>query len=158
MTKEQLNPEQLSAFNGITNGVKNLLANNKYKEVSIEDRIFMLNGGAGCGKTFTTAVLIQEFNKLGYYMRACTPTHKSLAVLDEMIEQTGTALSSSTIHSYLGLKVKEDHNTGKYLLEQSYGNNPPEPVDICLLDECYLGDVEVLTNEGFKRFDNLHYF
>ena len=27
--------------------------------------------------------------------------------------------------------------------------------DFCIFDECFRGDVEVLTNEGFKRFDSL---
>ena len=143
MNKEMLNTEQLEAFNGITDGIKGLLANNKYKTVPIEERIFMLTAGAGCGKSFTTSVLIQECDRLGYYMRACTPTHKSLAVLNEMIEQTGLKVQSSTIHSYLGLKIKENHDSGKYELVQEYGNNPPEPVDIIYCDEASMVSPEL---------------
>lgn len=132
---EQLNEEQRVIVDDLIPKLTKLLSNSTYKDVKLEDRMFTITSGAGCGKSFTTSILIQELDKLGYYMRACTPTHKSLAVLDEMIEQTGTSVASSTIHSYLGLKVKEDHNTGKYILEQEYGSNPPENVDILWVDE-----------------------
>lgn len=133
--KDMLNEEQLVIVEDFIPKVSNLIYNDKYKEVSLEERMFSLEGAAGTGKSVTTSVIIKEVDNLGFSIRACTPTHKSLNILAEMIENTEVVVPQSTIHSYLGLKVKECHETGRYKLEQEYGSNPPEPVDLLLVDE-----------------------
>lgn len=135
MSRELLNEEQLAVLESFIPAVQNIIVNDKYKDMILDERMFCLIGSAGTGKSFTTAEIIKECAELGLSMRACTPTHKSLAVLQEMIETTGVTVPAGTIHSYLGLKVKEDHETGKYILVQDYGANPPELVDLLLVDE-----------------------
>jgi len=135
ITKEMLNDEQKYVLEDLIPKVKTLIMNDKYKEVELEGRMFSLEGAAGSGKSFTTSVIIKEVDALGFSIRACTPTHKSLSVLAEMIDNTEVVVPQSTIHSYLGLKVKECHETGKYKLEQEYGSKPPEEVDLLLVDE-----------------------
>lgn len=69
-----------------------------------------LTGFAGTGKTFMTAYLIKYFSKM-YSIDVCTPTHKSLRVIKNTIYSITPDVknvSFRTIHSYCGLKLKQD--------------------------------------------------
>ena len=132
--KSMLNEEQLFILEDMVSKVTRLVANGEYKSASVEDRMFTLTASAGCGKTYLTSVLLKEFDKLGLNCRVTSSTHKSLAILDEMINQVGVAVESSTIHSYLKLKLKEDHNTGMHILEQD-GGKPVDYASVLFLEE-----------------------
>ena len=105
MNIEMLNPEQLSAFNGITTGVRNLLTNYNYKTAKLQDRIFVLSGSSGTGKSTTTSLIIKEFLDSEIDVLITSPTHTAKKVIADMCDNVGVSFDATTIHSYLGLSV-----------------------------------------------------
>jgi hypothetical protein len=49
--KDMLNEEQSFILEDLIPKIKNLVMNDKYKEVSLEDRMFCLSGSSGVGQT-----------------------------------------------------------------------------------------------------------
>lgn len=107
-------------------------ANALYHFLLNEDKTFVLSGGAGVGKTYT----MNEVNKtiLEKYRNTCqllgqTPqysqilftatTNKAAKVLGDAIEEP-----VATIHSALGLIVKDNFNTGKQDLKHAKPDSP----------------------------------
>ena len=92
-----------------------------------------LSGPAGVGKTVCTQMIINVL-KDKYNITATAPTHKATKVLSKNL----FGVTSSTIHSFLSLKLKPDFNTGLQILiedwsqEKSKGSNS---VDILVVDE-----------------------
>ncbi len=91
------------------------------------DSIFVLSGGAGVGKTYMMEHIHQ--NTMKTYEAACklagihqaydevvftATTNRAAGVLEEVIGKR-----VSTIHSYLNLKVTENHTTGETTLEKN---------------------------------------
>ena len=46
-------------------------------------------------------------------------------------------------------------NSKIFKLSDKTRNKEGRNIDLAVIDECYRGDTEILTNKGFKRFDNL---
>lgn len=134
ITKDMLNDEQRFILDDLIPKVNKLVLNDGYKTAKIEDRMFCLTASAGCGKTFLTTVLLKELDTLGINVRVTSTTHKSLAILDEMLANAGVNVESSTIHSYLKLKLKECHITGTHILEQD-GAKAVEEVSVLIVEE-----------------------
>lgn len=97
-----------------------------------------------CGKSTTTSLILKEFQDRGFNVLVTCPTHKAKKVITDMCDNAGVTFPSSTIHSYLGLKVKNNTETGKQDLVQNYGSNPPENYDIVICDEYSMIGKELL--------------
>lgn len=111
------------------------------------DRTFAISGTAGVGKTFLMSHIANDVMKL--YEQSCTligakpeftqvvftaTTNKAAEVLSEAL---GTQVQ--TIHSWLGLKPKENFKTGKMTLERT--NNWRVRRNLILfIDECSMID------------------
>lgn len=129
-TLKDLNEGQMEIATDILEKVESIM---KRTPEDLEDRIFSIQGFAGSGKTVLTSVLLGELkDRFNPRIMVTTPTHKALAVLNEMASQHN--IESRTIHSYLQCKVKEDYTSGKHILEQAPNFNP-EPLDILVVDE-----------------------
>lgn len=113
--------------------------------------VFAISGTAGTGKTFLMSVLhtriMEEYRSscrlLGQVPRYTdavftATTNKAAEVLSEAINQ-----SVKTIHSFLGLKVKEDYKTGKTFLQETQNTTPKSGL-IVFIDECSMIDRELL--------------
>ena len=106
-----------------------------------DKKYFILTGGPGRGKTFTTRILLEDvYNVLGdipIYLTATT--NKATKVLADFNEDG----EPSTIHSLLGLRVKNNHKTGKTQLIRS----PASEVirnSFILIDEISMADSALL--------------
>ncbi|MGC0121260.1 UvrD-helicase domain-containing protein [Pseudoalteromonas piscicida] len=66
---------------------------------------FVLQGGAGCGKTETLKQTLQLLSKDYPKKRIACITHTNLAV-NEIIDRVGEGYNISTIHSFLGSLIK----------------------------------------------------
>jgi hypothetical protein len=127
-----------------------------------DQKEFILAGGGGVGKTYLMGHLIDEI--LPQYFNSCklvgiepeydsvhmtATTNKAAEVLAE-----ATNRPTSTIHSFLGLKVKEDFSTGRSILQKT-ANWRIHEREILFVDECLHPSMEIMTDTGFKRIDSL---
>lgn len=142
MLLEDLNQGQREIAEDILGKIDNVLQN--YDEMSIEDRVFSISGSAGVGKSFLTSFLVEHANEKEYDITMTTPTHKALQVLIEMIYNSGVNVEAKTIYSYLGLVVKEDYNSGKYILQQDQ-DRVIEQTDILFVDESSMVSEELFS-------------
>lgn len=114
------------------------------------DHEFVLSGKAGVGKTFVmgyicdqvmplyeTACKIAGIKQLYRDVKFTATTNKAAEVLEKAIGQP-----VSTIHSFLGLKVKEDWKTGETYLEKTRATRA-HPGIILFIDESSMIDEEL---------------
>lgn len=155
--KEMLNEQQSEFVDKIISHITNAVETNPD---SYKDRFIFLQGLSGSGKSTSSAVIIKELSKVSVRGKPLTikvtaPTHKALGVLREMVESIGLRnIPVSTIHSHLGLKLTENYKNGTMELQKDQSKTV-ERFDAIVVDECFRGDTEVLTDKGFVRFDSL---
>lgn len=131
------NTKQLTIFSSVTS---NILVGNEYNQV-----LYSLRGSAGTGKTWLVAQLIKELKSKKISIQMCTPTHKALKVVRDMLKSIGLSNSDvevSTIHSFLNLKLDyglDDLNNieakPKLVANTSSYNENMRSVDLLILDE-----------------------
>ncbi|MEM9542116.1 MAG: AAA family ATPase [Cyanobacteria bacterium P01_E01_bin.42] len=75
-----------------------------------EGRFFLLQGGAGTGKTTVIREFIRNLQKKYRQVKiaASAPTHKAVGVLEEIGEESSKSLHYATIHRLLGLKLEPE--------------------------------------------------
>ena len=122
-----------------------------------EQKELILSGAGGVGKTYLMGYLIDTI--MPNYFKSCeimgikpeydlvqmtATTNKAAEVLGE-----ATGRPTSTIHSYLGLKVKEDFSTGKSKLMKT-ANWKIHTREIIFIDECSMidSDLRKVINEA----------
>ncbi|OZS45631.1 UvrD-helicase domain-containing protein [Photobacterium sanguinicancri] len=77
----------------------------RIQECIADKKSFVLQGGAGCGKTETLKQTLQLLSKDYPKKRIACITHTNLAV-NEIIDRVGEGYNISTIHSFLGSLIK----------------------------------------------------
>lgn len=77
----------------------------RIQECTAEKNSFVLQGGAGCGKTETLKQTLQLLSKDYTKKRIACITHTNLAV-SEIIDRVGEGYNISTIHSFLSSLIK----------------------------------------------------
>ena len=77
----------------------------KIQECIVSKKSFVLQGGAGCGKTETLKQTLQILSKDYPKKRIACITHTNFAV-NEIIDRVGEGYNISTIHSFLGSLIK----------------------------------------------------
>ena len=105
-----------------------------------DDQFFILTGGPGMGKSFVTKVLIEDIRaQLGEVeIHATATTNKAARVVSGFIDYP-----ANTIHSLLGLRVRNNPNTGR----QDLIRRPDAQIihnAIILLDESSMVDDPLL--------------
>jgi exodeoxyribonuclease-5 len=127
-----LTPHQQKVFDDIISGIdESLKLGQKF--------IGSLSGPAGTGKTVMTAKIIQYLldNYPHKHLRIATPTHKSLRVANNFIGKTlkkHRNFSSSTIHSYLKLKMEKVED--KIVFIEDFSNaTKADPTKNLIIDE-----------------------
>lgn len=104
----------------------------------------VLSGGAGTGKSYITSWFIKEGHRT--YLKKCRelgiePRFRSLPIVTATTNKAATVLSESlnknvcTIHSFLGLKVKENLETGSTSLKET-SKSCLKSDTIIFIDEC----------------------
>ena len=106
--------------------------------------MFCLSGSSGTGKSTTISFILKELEELKYDVLVTSPTHKAKFNLEEMIKNAGCNFSSSTIHSYLNLTVKNNTTTGKQDLIQR-ADAVIENYDILVVEESSMISAELLA-------------
>lgn len=142
---KDLNNDQAKAFKAMVEFVKTK-PSKKAKAPTPTDTMFLLNGYAGTGKTYTISRFIQHYSKNNEYhnIAVTAPTNKAVNVLRSS-SQLGSKPTYCTIHSLLGLKEKIDNRTG----EQLFVQDPINPAKITGIQLLIIDEVSMLHDDLF---------
>lgn len=123
-----------------------------FKFLMTDERYFVISGGAGVGKTFLMGHISEDV--LPRYKESCkvlgvkpdyhfvsftATTNKAAEVLEQSVGQP-----VDTIHSFLGLKVHENHKTGKTEIQRSNGYKVRKN-RVVFIDESSMIDSDLLA-------------
>jgi len=134
-----LTDHQYEVFNRITTDIqKGINGDSNFTLIA-------LNGYAGVGKTYLLSEIIKYFNNQ-YIQTVTAPTHKAVKVIvDTLTENNCPKIDSRTIHSFLKLKLEDDHDSGKQKLSKNlWGDDGDENIDILYCDESSMVSNELL--------------
>ena len=119
----------------------------------------LVQAPTGSGKTLTFSFLAKEYSSSG--LKVCILSNRT-----ELLMQSGGSLERigvkceyvSPRHKDIpeGLVVSSMAQTLRRRAEDGEWLEWMKSVDVYIIDECFRGDMEILTDEGFKRFDSLH--
>lgn len=117
------------------------------KTENIRDKLTLITGVAGTGKSTLTSSIIKELDARDYKVKATAPTHKATSVIRTMIDTQGIDVPCSTIFSHLRLKIVENHDNGKVSLFPDYNKDHSLPrLDILIIDEFRMVGPELWTH------------
>lgn len=102
---------------------------------AIENKVLVLTGGPGTGKTTTTLGIIRAYRESGARILLCAPTGRAAKRMSEV-----TKMEAKTIHRLLEMKPPEG-------FQRNEGN--PLEGDVLIVDECSMIDV-ILMNSLLK--------
>ncbi len=103
---------------------------------ALSEPIMVLTGGPGCGKTFTTKVIVAAFEKLGKRLQLASPTGRAAKRAAEV-----TGREAKTIHRMLAFDPEK----------KGFKHGPGEPLelDVLIIDEASMLDL-VLTHHTLR--------
>jgi len=144
MMKSKLTKHQQNVYDLIVPEINDIVSLNGQW-----DNIISLSGPAGTGKTFMTIHIIKSLINLGFKVRLTTPTHKSLKVAKDMLKKENINIDTSTIHSFLNLKLKPNFNNGLQELIEDMNKRNVNKCDVLIVDES-----SMVSAELFKYIKN----
>ncbi|MBK0327250.1 ATP-dependent helicase [Rhodobacteraceae bacterium F11138] len=112
---------------------------------------FVLQGGAGSGKTESLKRVVQKVLKANPSLRIACITHTNKAA-DEIADRVSSDIKVSTIHSFLG----EIISPFKKNIQQVFPKLFELPEFVALGDNHYNGDEKVKKKEEHDRFKKAH--
>lgn len=128
-----------------------------YIEGETNQRMWVLKGYAGTGKTFTMGHIQDWLLYAKKFKVACSaPTNKAVQVIKDLCEISDPKLTFATIHSLLGLKESYDYNGRLKFIPDPH--NPPslKAYDVLFIDEASMFDddlfqlINPFADEGVK--------
>lgn len=127
-------PRGIFAYREENNASEGLIFNETQKsaiEMALKEKVMVLTGGPGTGKTTTTKGIIAAWKDAGLDVVLCAPTGRAAKRLSEV-----TGMPASTIHRLLGYQGVD------------FGCNEEEPIegDALIVDEASMIDIELLYN------------
>lgn len=138
---DSLNEDQKKAFEELRDFITN-----KY-----DDRIYVLKGWAGTGKTYCISILIKYVleiihkNNRWYKIAVTGPTNKSVKVIKRASSIRNPRVIFQTIHKLLGLQEKITQD-GKQEFVSDYGSSQIGNISLLIIDE-----VSMLNDELFEE-------
>jgi exodeoxyribonuclease-5 len=147
--KEILTLHQFELYDKIMRDIVRIV-----KEGGQWDNVVSILGAAGCGKTFISTKIIKAMKKLGVQVQLTTPTHKALKVAKDMLkEEQINNIESSTIHSFLNLKLKPNFDSGLQELIAEEFNKKTKKTELLIVDESSMISKELFEHiEACIRF------
>jgi exodeoxyribonuclease V alpha subunit len=94
--------------------------------MAMQERISILSGGAGTGKTYTISTIVQIYEQQGLVVALCAPTGKAARRMEE-----ATGHDAATIHRLLRYHP---------FLGWEFNENNPLPFDLVIVDEVSMVD------------------
>jgi len=143
-----LTPHQQEVFNALCLEFDALLKD-ACVDLSSHKNFVSLSGFAGVGKTFLTSKLIEYFvKKHDYKVLLTTPTHKSLSVAKYMLDANNLKVPTTTLHSYLDIKLFTDFLKGtKAFIRDKIDTqlDYEKDLDILIVDESSMISSELMV-------------
>ena len=130
-------PGQRQAYHGILDGIRRKNAPGA-----------LLQGYAGCGKTYLAARIIRKLQEDGYRVAVTAPTHKAVQVLTRALTADNEIPEIMTVHALLGLRlVRFPDGTQSF---QPSSRSKLHDFDVIIVDECSMIDFRFfhLLQEG----------
>ena len=142
--EDKLTPHQQSVYDKIIPEIHNIIETDGQW-----DNVVSLIGAAGVGKTFLTIQIIKSIMRYGHSVTITTPTHKALKVAKDMATKENITVNSSTINSFLNLKLKPNLDTGmQELIMEQFSKNKNKS-DLLIVDES-----SMVSAEMYKHIQN----
>ncbi len=130
----KLTDHQQEVFNSLI-----LCLDKAFTSTVLEDRIIRLSGPAGVGKTTLLAEVVKHYHG-SKNIKLTTPTHKSLRVAQNFISKLDIEIESSTIHSFLKLKMKPNYSNGLMDIVMDKFSKEKGKFDLVICDEFSMVD------------------
>ncbi len=107
-------------------------------QTALTEKVSVLTGGPGTGKTTTVRTVIAALEKMGHTYALASPTGRAAKRLSE-----ATGRPAQTVHRMLGFHPSQGF---------SHNDDNPLPVDMLIVDEASMLDL-LLTNHLLKAVD-----
>jgi len=110
------------------------------------DRLFLLSGYAGTGKTTTIQAVVSGLRAKGDSRRIVFTafSNKATKVLQRMVDRWQLDIECITVCKLLGLKPQIDEATGRQVFKPDYGvENGFNQFDLVVIDECSMLNEEI---------------
>jgi exodeoxyribonuclease V alpha subunit len=108
-------------------------------EQALKEKVFILTGAPGTGKTFTLQRMIQEFEDRELVIRLAAPTGKAAKRMSEV-----TGREASTIHRLLEPEPYQTSEGLRFAFSRGIGN--PIQADVVVVDEFSMVDVSLAAS------------
>lgn len=106
-------------------------------ELAARNRLFLLTGGPGTGKTTSVRGMLALFDHLGWETMLAAPTGRAAKRLSELCGR-----EAKTIHRLLGVKFTEGSPGHAF----KHGESEPLPCDVLVLDEMSMVDISLFAS------------
>lgn len=141
----QLNKEQLDALENLRAFFNSDLT------------FFYLLGDAGTGKSFTISQALNDGHFLPSEAIALAPSHKAKKVLSNFFKNSGFPIECKTIHSALGMVLKEDDDRGRTALEKNSKNDGVlDQKNLIIIDEISMLDQKIIDELLYQINSSYH--
>ena len=121
--------------------------------ISIENPISVITGGAGVGKTCILKCVLHCLDKLNYTNVLTSPTGKAARRMNQ-----ATNIEASTIHSYIYKNMKDDVDEVGFLFDESektnYSNNRFSIKSVMVVDEFSMVDIRLFYSLLCTMYEN----
>lgn len=104
-------------------------------ELALRNRVVVLTGGPGTGKTTSVRAILAMFDSLGLTTLLAAPTGRAAKRMTEL-----TGRDAATIHRLLGAKMSDDGENTLF----TKGEDDPLDCEAVILDECSMVDITLM--------------
>lgn len=105
--------------------------------LALENRLVVITGGPGTGKTTSIRAILALFDSLGIKTLLTAPTGRAAKRMSEL-----TGEEAATVHRLLGAKFSEDGERVVFTKDE----NEPLECDAVILDECSMVDIYLISS------------